>query len=160
MARPIKETPILFGEDARRFEVRMNQKRTVPQEEIDQIKKSYDIVMKWFENGKKYAYFARQTRGDEMSIVSEKEISQDEIYLKIEYRFSKIDENGIITSEDQARFYYSLDGENWVKIGKGFTMSYSLDLFTGYRTALYCYSTIAEGGHADFDYYHTTKGER
>lgn len=54
MARPIKETPILFGEDARRFEVRMNQKRTVPQEEIDQIKKSYDIVMKWFENGKKY----------------------------------------------------------------------------------------------------------
>ena len=112
------------------------------------------------EDGKKYAYFARQTRGEEMSIVTEDEITQDEIYLKIEYRFSKIDENGIITSEDQARFYYSLDGENWVKIGKGFTMSYSLDLFTGYRTALYCYSTIAEGGHADFDYYHTTKGER
>lgn len=54
MARPIKETPILFGEDARRFEERMNQKRTVPQEEIDRIKKSYDIVMKWLENGKKY----------------------------------------------------------------------------------------------------------
>lgn len=52
MARPIKEPPILYSEDARRFEVRMNQKRTVPQEEIDQVKKSYDIVMKWFDNGK------------------------------------------------------------------------------------------------------------
>ena len=27
MARPIKETPILFAEDARRFEDRMNEKR-------------------------------------------------------------------------------------------------------------------------------------
>ena len=27
MARPIKETPILFGEDARRFEERMKEKR-------------------------------------------------------------------------------------------------------------------------------------
>ena len=27
MARPIKETPILYGEDARRFEERMNEKR-------------------------------------------------------------------------------------------------------------------------------------
>lgn len=54
MARPIRETPILFGEDARRFEERMNQKRTIPQEEIDRIKEHYNIVMQWFENGKKY----------------------------------------------------------------------------------------------------------
>ena len=27
MARPIKETPILYGEDARRFEERANEKR-------------------------------------------------------------------------------------------------------------------------------------
>lgn len=54
MARPIKETPILFGEDARRFEERMNQKRTVSQEETARVRKHYDIVMQWFENGKKY----------------------------------------------------------------------------------------------------------
>ena len=65
MARPIKETPILFGEDARWFEIRMNQKRTVPQEEIDQIKKSYDIVLKWFENGKKYEDKLRAAEGEE-----------------------------------------------------------------------------------------------
>ena len=27
MAKPFKETPILFGEDARRFEARMKEKR-------------------------------------------------------------------------------------------------------------------------------------
>ncbi len=43
----------MFGEDARRFEERMKQKRTVSQEEIDRVKKNYEIVMQWFENGKK-----------------------------------------------------------------------------------------------------------
>lgn len=65
MARPIKETPILFGEDARRFEARMNQKRSVSQEEMDQINKSYDIVMKWFENGKKYEDRLRAAKSKE-----------------------------------------------------------------------------------------------
>ncbi len=35
MARPIKETPILFGEDARRFVERMNQVRRETPEERD-----------------------------------------------------------------------------------------------------------------------------
>ena len=35
MARPIKETPILFGEDARRFEARMNEKRHETPEQRD-----------------------------------------------------------------------------------------------------------------------------
>ena len=54
MAIPIRETPILFGEDARRFEERMNQKRTVPQEEIDRVRKHYEIVMEWFKRGEEY----------------------------------------------------------------------------------------------------------
>ena len=37
MARPIKETPILFGEDARRFEARMQEKRRISQEERARI---------------------------------------------------------------------------------------------------------------------------
>ena len=35
MARPIKETPILFGEDARRFEQRMKEVRRVRREKED-----------------------------------------------------------------------------------------------------------------------------
>ncbi|MBR1800442.1 MAG: hypothetical protein IJ767_02970 [Bacteroidaceae bacterium] len=33
MARPIKETPILYGEDARRFEARMRERRSISSEE-------------------------------------------------------------------------------------------------------------------------------
>ena len=35
MARPIKETPILYGEDARRFEELMKHPRKVSQEELE-----------------------------------------------------------------------------------------------------------------------------
>ena len=34
MARPIKETPILFGEDARRFEERMKQVRNTYESQL------------------------------------------------------------------------------------------------------------------------------
>ncbi|WP_262912949.1 MULTISPECIES: hypothetical protein [Bacteroides] len=43
MARPIKETPILFGEDARRFEERMKEKRS---ETPEQREKGWKI-MNW-----------------------------------------------------------------------------------------------------------------
>lgn len=52
MARPIKETPILFGEDARRFEERMRQRRTVPKEEIERVLKHYRIGMRMLKKGK------------------------------------------------------------------------------------------------------------
>lgn len=41
MARPIKETPILFGEDARRFEERMKHPRRETPEEREKRLKSY-----------------------------------------------------------------------------------------------------------------------
>ena len=46
MARPIKETPILFGSDARRFEERMKNPPKVSPEKRAQIRKSYETVMK------------------------------------------------------------------------------------------------------------------
>ena len=110
------------------------------------------------ENGKKDAYFATQRRpNNDFEIIREEELTQNDIYLRIEYRFTSFDEEGNMVLEDQARFYYSLDGEKWEKLGKGFTMEYDLDLFTGARTALYCYSTVKEGGHADFEYFHVVK---
>lgn len=46
MARPIRETPILFGEDARRFEERMKHPRKVSKEERERRRKNYELVMK------------------------------------------------------------------------------------------------------------------
>ncbi len=54
MARPIKETPILFGEDARRFEERMQQVRKETPEARERRLRHYHTVMQWMENGRKY----------------------------------------------------------------------------------------------------------
>lgn len=45
MAKPIKETPILFGEDARRFEARMKEKRTESPEERERRLANYYLIM-------------------------------------------------------------------------------------------------------------------
>lgn len=50
MARPIKETPILFGEDARRFEARMKEKRRETPEQKEIRLKRYKAVMSVFKD--------------------------------------------------------------------------------------------------------------
>lgn len=52
MARPIKETPILFGEDARRFEERMKQVRRETPEEREQRLADYELFLQMLERGK------------------------------------------------------------------------------------------------------------
>ena len=49
MARPIKETPILYGEDARRFEERMKEKRHEDPEKKAKRLRDYEMIMKIFE---------------------------------------------------------------------------------------------------------------
>ena len=51
MARPIKETPILFGEDARRFEARMKEKRHISAEERTRMDEAYRIGMEMMRRG-------------------------------------------------------------------------------------------------------------
>lgn len=46
MARPIKETPILFGSDARRFEERMQNPPKVSAQKRNEIRKSYETVIR------------------------------------------------------------------------------------------------------------------
>lgn len=48
MARPIKETPILFGEDAKRFEERMRQKRTEAPEDRKRRLENFKLAMSIF----------------------------------------------------------------------------------------------------------------
>ena len=45
MARPIKETPILYGEDARRFEARMKEHRRISPEERAEMNTIYKTIM-------------------------------------------------------------------------------------------------------------------
>ncbi|MCQ2238684.1 MAG: hypothetical protein MJZ73_05570 [Bacteroidaceae bacterium] len=52
MARPIKETPILFGEDARRFQQRMKENHKVSDEERNRLRENYEIFLEMLERGK------------------------------------------------------------------------------------------------------------
>lgn len=53
MARPIKETPILFGEDARSFLRRMNEKRAETPEQRERRLRDYEACMAMLEAGKR-----------------------------------------------------------------------------------------------------------
>lgn len=51
MARPIKETPILYGEDAKRFEARMKEKRTETPEQRERRLRHYRIGLQMLKRG-------------------------------------------------------------------------------------------------------------
>ncbi|MDT0685018.1 glycoside hydrolase family 43 protein [Autumnicola psychrophila] len=72
-------------------------------------------------------------------------LNQEELYLKAVGDFRN--------RKDTARFYYSLDGENWKAIGNELKMSYTLPHFMGYRFSLFNYATKEAGGHVDFDFF-------
>ncbi len=44
MARPIKETPELYGKDAARFEKLISQSKPVSKEERDRARKAYEVM--------------------------------------------------------------------------------------------------------------------
>ena len=73
----------------------------------------------------------------------------NEVWLRIEYTF--VPDYGK-DKLDTAVFSWSADGQNWTPTGYTLKMAYTLDYFTGYRSALYCFGN---GGYADFDYYKT-----
>lgn len=60
--------------------------------------------------------------------------------------------------KDEARFYYSLDGREWMAIGRPLRMTYTVPRhFMGYRFALFHFATRAPGGFADFDFFRLTE---
>lgn len=50
MARPIKETPILHGEDAKVFEARMKNPPKESCEKMEEINRDYNYIMSLFVN--------------------------------------------------------------------------------------------------------------
>lgn len=48
MARPIKETPILFGEEARKLQEEMKHPQKETPEEMNKIRRDYEYIMSIF----------------------------------------------------------------------------------------------------------------
>ena len=112
------------------------------------------------ENGVKMLYMARnggyKGNGNVVdsidSIVEEIELKENVIYVKVDFNFNTIDENFNSSDNiDKVNFFYSLDGNDWIKIGDEIKMTYDLQLFTGYRFGIYSYPTKEIGGYADIE---------
>jgi len=95
-------------------------------------------------NGRKYISMTNSSSGTPEEVESI-QLTGDKIYLRIEFDFRD--------TADKAKFFYSEDETHWRKIGDVLKMEYRLSHFTGYRFALFYYSTQSIGGYADFDYF-------
>ena len=76
-------------------------------------------------------------------------VSCDKIWLRVDADFRP---NGHGGGNDLATFFYSLDGEQWTKIGSDYRMVFDYRrFFMGTKFAIFCYATKKTGGHVEID---------
>ena len=87
------------------------------------------------------------------------ELKQKKIWLRVDGDFRPFKDNdGVKIGGDIATFYYSLDGEQWVKIGSDFRMRFDYRrFFMGTKFGIFCYATKKNGGYVDIDEFNYTK---
>ena len=81
------------------------------------------------------------------------ELKQSKVWLRIDADFRpQKEQKGMMPSTDLARFYYSLDGEQWTKIGSDYKMGFDWRrFFMGQKFGIFCYATKRAGGYVDID---------
>jgi beta-xylosidase len=72
-------------------------------------------------------------------------LARERVYLRIDIDYRDM--------TDEAYFFYSLDYEEWNRIGNTLHMTYTLGHFMGYRYALFNFATKTTGGFVDFDFF-------
>ena len=98
-------------------------------------------------------YISMTTNGDHGDeIIEQKALDGNLVHLKIEFNFKD--------SMDIARFYYSVDGNEWSEIGRPLQMKYTLDHFMGYRIGLFNYATKEIGGYVDFSHFRYLRDDK
>ena len=86
------------------------------------------------------------------NVIESVPLKQQKIWLRVDGDFRPT--GGRFGGADTATFFYSLDGENWTKIGSDYKMRFDWQrFFMGSKFTLFCYATKKAGGYADFDYF-------
>ena len=81
-------------------------------------------------------------------VVESVELKGKTVYLRIDGDFRAGERGG----RDLATFYYSLDGEQWTKIGSDYRMRFDWRrFFMGSKFAIFNYATKRTGGYIDVD---------
>ena len=109
------------------------------------LQKEYGLIAVKIENGSKKIVMMDAVKGVPNEVASVA-LNQDKVYFKAECDFKN--------KADKGKFFYSLDGKNWIGIGNTIKLPYTLPHFMGYRFGLFNYATKNVGGFVDFDYFH------
>jgi beta-xylosidase len=108
------------------------------------LQKNYGWVGVRVEEGTNHLVMVNASSGRPVE-VQRAALNQKTVFLKAECDFKN--------RADQARFFFSLEGQSWTAIGNELKMSYTIPHFMGYRFGLFCYATKSAGGAADFDFF-------
>ena len=98
-----------------------------------------------------------------ISTVALQQLKQQKLWLRIDADFRPLKEHkGMMPGTDLAKFYYSLDGEQWTKIGtENYRMSFDYRrFFMGSKFAIFNYATKKAGGYVDVDEFCYSKTEK
>ena len=90
-------------------------------------------------------------------VIESVDLSSPKIWLRIDADFRpQTERKGFMPGTDLATFYYSLDGEQWTKIGSDYRLGFDWRrFFMGTKFGIFCYATKKKGGYVDvtqFDY--------
>ena len=81
-------------------------------------------------------------------VVAEVPLKKDRIWLRIDADFRPGD------TRDIAKFWYSLDGKEWTRIGDDYRMRFDWQrFFMGTKFAIFNYATREAGGYVDVDWF-------
>ena len=96
----------------------------------------------------------KRVDGVETKVIESVPLKQNKVWLRIDGDFRALNAQGggIAAGRDTATFYYSLDGEQWIKIGSDYKMIFDYRrFFMGTKFAIFCYATKKTGGYVDVD---------
>ncbi|MBR2776988.1 MAG: glycoside hydrolase 43 family protein [Prevotella sp.] len=90
-------------------------------------------------------------------VIESVDLTTPKIWLRIDADFRpQTERKGFMPGTDLATFYYSLDGEQWTKIGSDYRLGFDWRrFFMGTKFGIFCYATKKKGGYVDvaqFDY--------
>lgn len=108
------------------------------------LQKEYGLIAVKIENGAKKIVMIEAVKAIPKEIATVA-LNQDQVYFKAECDFKD--------RADKGKFYFSLDGKEWISIGNTIKLPYTLPHFMGYRFGLFNYATKNTGGYVDFDWF-------
>lgn len=108
------------------------------------LQKDFGLVGVKIENGLKSIVMMNAIDGEIIEL-QRAPLTKTKVYFKAECDFRD--------RIDTGTFYYSLNGEKWISIGRHIKMPYTIPHFMGYRYGIFNYASKTIGGHVDVDYF-------